>query len=170
MDTLEAIRTRRSIRKYQDKPVPEELIQKVLAAAMSAPSARNAQPWQFIVVTDRKLLTEISQINPNAHMAAHAPAAILVCGDLSLEKSQGYWMVDCAAAVENLLLAAHALGLGAVWTGIYPRQPRIDGFRRLLGLPENVIPHSLVPLGYAAEQRPSEDRYKAERVRRDRWA
>ncbi len=170
MDTLEAIRTRRSIRKFQDRPVPEELIQKVLAAAMSAPSARNAQPWQFIVITDRELLTEIPQVNPNAPMAAHAAAAILVCGDLSLEKSQGFWPVDCAAAVENLLLAAHALGLGAVWTGIYPRQPRIDGFRRLLGLPENIIPHSLVPLGYPAEQPPGEDRYKAERVRRERWA
>ena len=85
MDTLEAIHCRRSIRKYQDKPVPGDLIDKLLAAAMSAPSARNAQPWQFIVVDDRALLAKIAHINPNAHMAEHAPAGILICGDLSLE-------------------------------------------------------------------------------------
>ena len=170
MDTLDAIRTRRSIRKYQDKPVPEELIHHILSAAMMAPSARNAQPWQFVVITNRKLLAEIPEVNPNAWMAQRAPVAILVCGDLSLEKSPGYWVVDCAAAVQNLLLAAHALGLGAVWTGIFPREDRIDGFRQLLNLPENVVPHSLVPLGYPDEQPASRDRYRAERVHRDGWA
>jgi nitroreductase len=169
MDTLEAIRTRRSIRKYQDKPVPDELIRKLLAAAMSAPSARNAQPWQFVVISDRQLLGEIPKVNPNAWMAERAAGAILVCGDLSLEKSPGYWVVDCAAAVENMLLAAHALGLGAVWTGIYPREERSEGFRRLVGLPSHVVAHSLVVLGYPAEQPATEDRYKEDRVRRNRW-
>jgi nitroreductase len=103
-------------------------------------------------------------------MAKDAAAAVLVCGDLSLEKSTGYWVVDCAAATENLLLAAHALGLGAVWTGIYPRQSRMDGFRRLLELPENVVPHSLVALGYPAEHPPAEDRYRPDRVHLDRWS
>ena len=126
MDTLLAIRTRRSIRAYQDKPVPEELTQKLLAAAMQAPSARNQQPWQFIVIDDRALLAKIPGVMPNAAMAAEAPLAILVCAELALEKSQGYWVLDCAAAVENMLLAAHALGLGAVWCGVYPREPR-DG-------------------------------------------
>jgi len=170
MDALEAIHTRRSIRKYRDRAVPEELIRQVLAAAMNAPSARNAQPWQFVVIDDRKLLSEVPQINPNAPMARRAPAAILVCGDLRLEKSPGYWVVDCAAAAQNMLLAAHALELGAVWTGVYPRKERIEGFRRLLGLPGNVVPHSLVVLGYPAEQPAAEDRFKAERVRRNRWA
>lgn len=168
MDTLEAIHTRRSIRKYQDMPVPEDLVRQVLAAAMHAPSARNAQPWQFVVIDDRRLLAEIPRINPNAHMAGRAPTAILICGDLGLEKSPGYWVVDCAAAAENLLLAAHALGLGAVWTGVYPRENRIEGLNRLLDLPENVMPHSLIVLGYPAEQPAGEDRYRADRVHHNR--
>jgi nitroreductase len=170
MDTLTAIHTRRSIRKYEDRPVPQELVDKLLAAAMSAPSARNAQPWQFVVIDDRPMLTEIARINPNAQMAAKAPLAILVCGDLDLELSEGYWVVDCAAAVENLLLAAHALGLGAVWTGVYPRQERMDGLRRLVGLPERVIAHSLVVVGYSAEQPRSKERFLPERVRRNHWS
>jgi nitroreductase len=169
MDTLVAILTRRSIRKYQDKPVPEELLRQILAAAMHAPSARNAQPWQFVLIDDRGLLAEIARINPNARMAARAPVAILICGDLGLEKSPGYWVVDCAAAAENLLLAAHALGLGAVWTGVYPREQRIEGLRRLLDLPANIVPHSLIVLGYPAEQAGRQDRYRADRVHQNRW-
>ena len=128
MDTLDAIHTRRSIRTYLDQPVSEELIQKLLAAAMQAPSARNQQPWQFMVIDGRALLAKIATFVPNVAMAGKAPLAILVCGDLSLEKSEGYWVVDCAAAVENMLLAAHALGLGAVSCGIYPREARMDGW------------------------------------------
>ncbi len=169
MEALEAIRTRRSVRRYQDKPVPEELVNQILAAAMSAPSACNAQPWHFVVITDRKTLEAVPQINPYAAMAAGAPLAILVCGDVDLELSAGYWVVDCAAAVENFLLAAHVLGLGAVWTGVYPRQQRLDGFRRLLNLPEHVVPHSLIVLGYPAEQPASEDRFRPDRIHHDGW-
>ncbi len=169
METLDAIRTRRSIRTYQAQPVPEELIQKLLAATMQAPSACNQQPWQFVVIDDRAILTKIPTFMPNAAMVANAPLAILVCGDLDLEESEGYWVVDCAAAVENMLLAAHALGLGAVWCGVYPREPRMESLRQLIGLPKNVIAHSLVVLGYAAEQVPAEDRYRPERVRRNPW-
>ena len=169
MDVLDAIHTRRSIRKYEDRPVPETLVQRVLAAAMMAPSARNAQPWQFVVITDRELLAEVPRINPYAKMVARAPLAILVCGDLTLEISTGYWVVDCAAATQNLLLAAHGLGLGAVWTGVYPRTERMDGLRRLLKLPEHVVPHSLVALGYPAEQIASEERYRPERVHHNIW-
>lgn len=169
MDALEAIRTRRSIRQYAERPVPPQLLDRLLAAAMSAPSARDAQPWQFVVIDDHALLEQVPHVNPNAPMAAHAPLAILICGDLSLEKSAGYWVVDCAAAAENLLLAAHALGLGAVWTGVYPRQQRMDGFRRLLGLPEGVLAHSLIVLGYPAEQPPPRDNFRPERVHRNGW-
>ena len=169
MNTLDAIHTRRSIRRYLDKPVNEELVQKLLAAAMQAPSARNQQPWQFVVIDDRAVLAKIPDFMPNAPMAAAAPLAILVCGDLDLEKSEGYWVVDCAAATENLLLAAHALGLGACWCGVYPRQMRMDGLRKLLGLPQNVIAHSLVVIGHPAEQARAENRYRAERVHRNRW-
>jgi nitroreductase len=169
MDAIESIFTRRSIRKYLDKPVPEELVQKLLAAAMQAPSARNQQAWQFVVIDDRATLSKVPEIMPNAAMAADAPLAILVCGDLGLEKSAGYWVVDCAAAAENILLAAHALGLGAVWTGVYPRQPRMDGLKRLVGLPEKIVAHSLVVIGYPDEQVPAVDRFRADRVRRNQW-
>ncbi|MGQ9574210.1 MAG: nitroreductase family protein [Thermoguttaceae bacterium] len=169
MDALQAIRTRRSIRKYQDKAVPEQMVRELLEAAMLAPSARNAQPWQFVVITDRGVLAKVPKVNPNAWMAKDAPLAILVCGDTTLELSAGYWPVDCAAATENILLAAHALGLGAVWTGIYPRQKRMDGFRGLLGLPEHVIAHSLVVIGYPAERPAQPDRFRADRVHYNGW-
>ena len=169
MDTLEAIFTRRSIRRYQDKPVPEEFVQKLLAAAMAAPSARNEQPWQFVVLTERSLLGEVPKITPNAPMAAQAPLGILICGDLRLEKSPGYWVVDCSAAAQNMLLAAHALGLGAVWCGVYPRTERMEGFSRLLGLPEEIKPHSLILVGYPAEHPGPEDRFRPERIHYQRW-
>jgi len=169
MDVLEAICTRRSIRRFEDRPVPEDFLEKLLRAAMSAPSARNSQPWWFLVIDDRQILRQASTINPYARMAAAAPLAILVCADRRLEKSPGYWPVDCAAAVENMLLAAHGLGLGAVWTGVWPRQERMDGFRRLFGLPEPVVAHSMVVVGYAAEQPSPEDRYQPGRVYRNGW-
>ncbi len=106
---------------------------------------------------------------PNAPMAEHAPLGILVCGDLRLELSPGYWVVDCAAATQNLLLAAHALGLGAVWTGVYPNEGRMAGLKQLVGLPEQVMAHSLSIVGYPAEQPPSQDRYRPERVHRNGW-
>ncbi|MCR4412373.1 MAG: nitroreductase family protein [Thermoguttaceae bacterium] len=169
MDVLEALHTRRSIRQYQDRPVPAELIDRLLRAAMAAPSARNAQPWHFVVLDDRTLLDAIPEFAPNAPMVRGAPAAILVCAELRLELSPGYWPVDCAAATENLLLAAHGLGLGAVWCGIYPREERMAGFRRLLDLPKGIEPHSLVVLGYPAEHPPSQDRYRPDRVHRNGW-
>ena len=169
MDAIEAIHTRRSVRRFEDREVGAEQIEQLLAAAMMAPSARNGQPWRFIVVDDRRLLATIAEMNPNAAMAAAAPLGILICGDLALEKSPGYWVIDCAAATQNMLLAAHAMGLGAVWTGVWPRQDRVDGLLELFGLPPNVIPHSLVVVGYPAETPPSRGRYHPERVCRNQW-
>ena len=169
MDTIEAIHTRRSIREYLDKPIPEELVNKLLAAAMAAPSARNQQPWEFIVITKKSLLEKIPTINPYTQMALNAPLAILVCGDLKAETAPGYWVIDCAAATQNLLLCAHALGLGAVWTGTYPNEDRMDGYNKLFGLPEYVVPHSLIVLGYPAQQPPSADRFKSERIHHNGW-
>ena len=169
MDVLDAIRTRRSVRLYQDRPVPEELIRQVIEAAMCAPSARNAQPWHFVVLDERTILDRIPAFAPNAEMTRRATAAILVCADPRLELSPGYYPLDCAAATENLLLAAHGLGLGAVWCGVYPVQPRIDGFRRLLKLPEEVVPHSLIVLGFPAELPPDQDRSRPNRIHRNGW-
>jgi nitroreductase len=169
MDILQAIFTRRSVREYQDRPVPEDMINQLLAAAMAAPSARNQQPWEFIVLTDREILEQVARINPNAQMAAQAPLAILICGNLKIEISPGYWVVDCAAAVQNLLLCAHALGLGAVWTGTYPNEERMDGYTQLLDLPEYIVPHTLVVVGYPAQVPESQERFNPERIHHNGW-
>lgn len=169
MDVLEAIHTRRSIRKYEARPVPEEIIREILAAAMSAPSSGNAQPWQFIVITDREILDRVPEINPKAAMAKLAPMAIMVCGDLGLEKQPGRWIMDCSAATQNLLLAAHAKGIGAVWTCIYPEITAIEEFRILAHLPEHVIPLSLVVMGYPSQKLPRIDRYDEDKVHYNRW-
>ncbi|AGF97004.1 Nitroreductase family protein [Methanosarcina mazei Tuc01] len=162
METLEAIHTRRSIRKYTDRPVPRELVTELLRAAMSAPSAVNAQPWVFIVIDDRKILDEIPTFSPY-------PLAILVCGDTTQEKAPGYWVQDCSAAIQNLLLAAHDAGLGAVWTGIFPMTDRVQGFRKAFGLPGHVFPLGLVPVGYPAEKLSPQDRYREEKVYNNRY-
>jgi len=169
VDTLEAIHTRRSIRRYQDKPVSADLIEEIIGAAMMAPSAGNVRPWQFIVLTDQEVRDKVPAIHPHASMTPNAPVAIMICGDLSLEKYPGNWIADCSAATQNLLLAAHAKGLGAVWTGLYPEQERIEGFRQLLGLPEHVVPLVLVPMGYPDRPGGSEDRYEEAKIHYNRW-
>ena len=169
MDALTAIRTRRSVRHYEDRPVPEGLVRQMLAAAMSAPSAGNAQPWHFIVITDREILQRIAEIHPYAKMAAQAAVGFLVCGDSTLELFPGYWVQDCSAATQNLLLAAHALGLGAVWTGIFPREDRVDAFRALFQLPDPVMPLAFVPVGHPAESPTPQDRFREERVHQNAW-
>jgi nitroreductase len=169
MNTLQAIRTRRSVRSFTPKPVAEEAVEEILRAAMSAPSAGNEQPWQFVVIDDRRTLDGITEVNPNARMCKEAQMAILVCGDTTREKYPGFWVQDCSAATQNILLAAHDQGLGSVWTGIYPIEERVRGFRRLLGLPEHIVPFCLVPLGYAARGPPQVDRFQKERVHRNRW-
>lgn len=169
MDALKAIFTRRSIRKFTAQPVPESLIETVLRAAMSAPSAGNQQPWHFVVVDDRSMLDRIPTFCPYAAMCREASLGILVCGDTALERYQGFWVQDCSAATQNLLLAAHALGLGAVWTGVYPRDERVRGFRELLKLPDSVIPLSFVVIGYPAEHPRPADRFRRERIHRNRW-
>jgi nitroreductase len=169
MDAIECIHTRRSIRKFENRPVADELVTEILRAAMAAPSAGNQQPWHFLVINDRALLDQAAQVHPNAGMAAEAPVAIVVCGDTTRERYKDYWMQDCSAATQNLLLAAHALGLGAVWTGIYPREDRVKGFCKLLKLPETILPHCLVPIGYPAQPSGRVERYDPEKVRYNRW-
>ncbi len=169
MEVLEAIHTRRSVRKYQDKPISDELIKELLSAAMVAPSAGNAQPWHFIVVDDREKLAGVKDYSEFAGMAAHAPLGIIICGDLSLEKYPGYWIQDCASATQTLLLAVRGKGLGAVWTGIYPKEDRIKGFTEHFNLPENVIPLSFVIIGWPDQEQKYKDRYKEERVHKNTW-
>ena len=169
MEAIQAILTRRSIRTYTPEPVPDSLITEVLTAAMSAPSAGNQQPWQFVVIADRRLREEIPKFHPYAQMVPDAPVAIAVCGDLRLESYKGYWVQDCSAATQNLLLAAHARGLGAVWVGIYPKEERVQRLQTLLGLPAHVIPLALVPMGFPAERVPPATRFDSSRVHRNHW-
>jgi nitroreductase len=169
MDTIEAIMTRRSIRKYTGERVPAEIVEQILRAGMAAPSAANEQPWHFIVITERKTLAQVPTFHPHAHMLKEAALAILVCNDSDLELSKGRGVLDCSAATQNILLAAHDLGLGAVWVGIFPVEERMNGMRKLLNMPSRVVPISLVSIGYMEERPRMEDRYKPERVHRERW-
>ena len=166
---MDAILKRRSIRKYTGEPVPENALKDLLEAAMAAPSAGNEQPWHFIVIKDRAILDQIPRVHPYSQMIKQAPVAILVCGDLNLAAHGEMWVQDCAAATENLLIAVQARGLGAVWLGVYPREERMDGLRKLLRIPENVVPFSLIPVGYPAERKPPASRYKESRVHYNRW-
>lgn len=169
MDTIEAILTRRSVRKYTDNRVSEDLVNQLLRAAMAAPSAANEQPWHFVVISDRGVLAHVPTFHPHAHMLKEAALAILVCNDSSLELMKGRGVLDCSAATQNILLAAHALGLGAVWVGIYPVEERMNGMRKLLNMPSRVMPVSLVSIGYPDERLSMEYRFKPERVHYQRW-
>ena len=169
MDPLTAILTRRSVRSYTNRPVSEETLRAVLRAGMSAPSAGNEQPWVCVIIRDKAALAKAGEINPYAKFAVQAPLAVLVRGDTTLDRTGGFWPLDCAACTQNMLLAAHALGLGAVWTGIWPLPERMEGFRTLAGLPSFIVPLALVVMGYPAEHPGPEDRFKAERIHQGRW-
>ncbi len=171
LDAITAILTRRSIRDYTPHPVPEEMIKLLLEAAMSAPSAFNERSQEFVVINDRKILEKIYQLNPNSLQVKRATVAIVVCGNQEREKfkGKGYWQLDGAVAAENILIAAQALGLGAVWTAIYPYPERIPAVQKLLNLPEQVIPLTIIPIGYPAERKLRENRYDASRVHYNRW-
>jgi nitroreductase len=169
MEAMDAILSRRSIRKYTGQPVPDEAVEELLRAAMSAPSAGNQQPWQFVVIKDRGILDQIPKYHPYSQMLKEASVAILVCGDLKSEKHKGYWIQDCSAATENFLIALEAKGLGGVWLGVYPREDRVAGIRKLLGIPEHIVPLSLIPVGFKDEEKPPANRYDPSRVHHDRW-
>ena len=169
MEAIEAILTRRSIRKYVKKPIPEKQIEDLIKAAVYAPSAGNEQPWQFAIIEDKKMFEKIQLFHPHAQMLTFADKAILVCGDLQREKHKGYWMIDCSAATQNILLAAHAKGIGAVWLGIYPRQERIDGMKQLLTIPDYIVPFALISLGYPNEEKKCTDRFQYERIHYNTW-
>jgi nitroreductase len=164
MDAIKTIFTRRSIRKYTNKPIPKEIIKELLDAAMHAPTARNIQPWHFVVIDERALLDRLAIVHPYAKMLKEATLAILVCGDKHLQEMDGYIIQDCSAATQNILLAAHANGLGAVWLGMYPREQRMKDIATLLNIPEHIMPVSLISVGYPDETRQKPDRYREDRI------
>jgi nitroreductase len=166
---IEAIIARRSIRHYIRKNVDKSVTDLLLKSAMYAPSARNQQPWHFIVIDQQELFKKIMKVHPYSSMLSEAAVAILVCGDEKLELSKGYWPVDCSAATQNILLAAHSLDLGSVWLGVYPRKERMDGIREIFSLPGHIQPFSLVSIGYPAEEKEVPERLKEDRVRWNCW-
>jgi nitroreductase len=169
MDAYECLLTRRSIRSFTDKKVSDDLVQKILTAGMYAPSARNERPWHFIVIRDRNTFEKIMSYHPYAQMLKSADVLIAVVAEPPSEENKGYCAVDCSAATENILLAAHALGLGSVWLGVYPREERMTKLSEVLNLPENIIPISLVAIGYPAIQPTQPERFDLSRIHYEKW-
>ena len=171
-DAIRTIMTRPSVRAFQDKPVPEETVEQLLRAAMAAPSAKNSQPWAFVVIRDRAELAKLGAALPNAKMTATAPLAVAICGVLDKTlpgEAREYWIQDCAAATENFLLAVHALGLGAVWTGVHPISERIAILKETLRLPDGVEPFCLIPFGWPACPVDAKDKWDPAAVHTDVW-
>ena len=169
MKNIDFILTRRSIRKYTTETVSPEDIELLLKAASYAPSANNYQPWHFIVITEREILNKLSEVHPYGKMLKNAPLAILVCGDSNVQEMIGYQAVDCSAATENLLLAAHAIGLGGVWLGVYPREQRMKDIKELFHLPEHINPINLVSIGHPNEKKDVPERFNPTKIHYNIW-
>ena len=169
MEALHAIMSRRSIRLYEPRSVSPDEIDSVLRAAMAAPSAGNQQPWRFVVLTDREVLNGAAETTPYGKMLRECAFAIVVAADTRELKHPGMWQQDCAAATENALLAIHALGLGGVWLGFWPKMERVTPLKELLGMPEGVEPLAVIAAGHPAEEKPPAERYDASFVHLNRW-
>lgn len=171
-ETLNSIYERKSVRKFTDKAIEKEKVDALLKAGMSAPSAKNKQPWGFIVIDDEKILHELGDKLPYAKMLHTSTLAIVVCGKINDEASDlenQYWIQDCSAATQNILLAAHSLGLGAVWTLVYPGKTRMKNVYDVLNLPENVVPLNVIPIGYPDENICPKDKFKQSNVHYNKW-
>jgi len=170
---LENIMSRKSVRSYTEQPVGRAQLDTLVRAAMAAPSGRDMRPWKFIVVDDRAALDSLSTRLPYAKMLGEARAAIIVCGDMGVTDAEGKpstnWAFDCSAATENLLLAAEAMGLGAVWTGVYPYEERLRAVKAALALPENIVPLNVIPIGYPKGDPQPKDKFDAANIRYNRW-
>ena len=168
---LENIHNRKSVRQFTSEPVSNEHIQTMLKAAMAAPSAVNFQPWRFVVITEREQLDAMAELLPFAKMLKQAPLAIVVCGETTWFEGNDnpYWQQDCSAATQNLLLAAEALGLGAVWTGVYPDIQRAGDLSTFLGLPSTVQPLCAIPIGHHDGTTQPKDKWKPENIHYGKW-
>ena len=166
---MKAILERRSIRRYTGEPVSDADLKDLLKAAMAAPSAGNEQSWEFIIVNDRQLLTEITKVHPYSAMLLEAPMAIIVCGNLNNEMYKGYWVQDCSAAIENILIAAQSKGLGTVWLGVYPKEERVDAIRKIFSIPEHMIPLNVIAVGPPAEKKGPSERYDEKKIHFNKW-
>ncbi len=169
MEFHEGLITRRSIRTYTPDKIEYSQVEDIVKAGMYAPSAVNCQPWHFIILDDREIFQKIMDIHPYSKMLKNAQYAIVVLGDEELQHGPGYWVVDCAAATQNILLAAHAKGIGSVWLGLHPREQRKKGIKELFNLPEHIHPFSIISLGYPGEEKEQPDRFKKDRIHYNQW-
>ena len=172
-ETIASIGGRRSVRQYSDIPVDRDTIEVLLRAGMAAPSAGNRQPWEIIVVTRKEILEELARVKVGASMLREAPLCIAVCGNrerfYSESEAQEYWVQDCSAMTENILVAATSLGLGTCWCGVFPRKRNVEAVAKILGFPDGIIPLNLIALGYPNEDPPVKDKWSAERVHWEGW-
>lgn len=169
---IKNIMTRVSVREFTGEKISEAQIDTLLRAAMAAPSAINKQPWAFIVVTDETLIAQLGEALPYSRCSNHPAVAIIPCGDLTKAipgEMANFWINDVSAATENLLLAAHAMGLGAVWTGLHPDMNRAKLVQDMLGLPEHIIPLCVVPVGIPAEHPAVKDKFLPENIHYNKW-
>lgn len=169
MELLEALQTRRSMRSFTAEPVPREMLERVIRAAMLAPSAGNQQPWHFIIVTDKEKMARVPNFHPYCKMITKAPAAIIICGEPEGLKWPTFWVQDCSAAAQNLLLAARDLGLGTVWTGVYPEEDRVAGARKLFSIPDTIVPFAIIPIGWPDGEFKAMNRFQPERIHDNSW-
>ncbi|MCL1822299.1 MAG: nitroreductase family protein [Prolixibacteraceae bacterium] len=166
-EALSVIFGRKSVRKYvEGKPISEEDLQTLLKAGMSAPSGKDTRPWEFVVVDDHSILEAMAAELPYAKMLPKASLSIVVCGDSA---KSSYWYLDCSAAAQNILLAAEALGLGAVWTAAYPYEERMNVVAKNTGLPANICPLAVIPVGYPDGDFKPKDKYDAAKIHRNKW-
>ncbi|MFA6142654.1 MAG: nitroreductase family protein [Candidatus Omnitrophota bacterium] len=171
-ETLDVIHSRKSVRSYTDQPVSKEDIEALLKAGMAAPSARDTRPWAFVVVTQKEKLSKLADSLPNGKMLKSAQAAIVVCGrfDKTLANiAEGYWVQDCSAASENILLAAESIKLGAVWCGVYPNGERVNAVRNILDIPDQVMPLNVISIGYPTGAERPKDKFDAANIHWERW-
>jgi nitroreductase len=169
VDALEAIMTRRSIRHFTDEPVTDAELEAVLRAAMAAPSAHNGQPWRFVVVRDPDVLTRLAKSTPFAAPMATAQVGLVVLAEKRVSAYAGFWVIDCAAAIENALVAARAMGLGGVWIGLHPIKPFASTVRRVVAAPLSMHVHSMIAIGRPAKERTAQDRFESEWIHSERW-
>jgi nitroreductase len=163
---MNAIFKRRSIRKFKSDEVPLESIEEFIKAGMNAPSAWNQNLCHYIIINEQNKLDEISKMR---HIIKGITVAILVCADINLEKSKGYWAIDCSASTENILIAIAENGFGSIWLSIYPRKDRMTGIKKILGLPKNILPFALLPVGYPAEDKPPNNKFEKSRIHYNKW-
>ena len=170
-DILDFIHHRSSVRDFTGEPVAEEILTEIVKAGMAAPSANNSQPWSFIIVTDKEMMQKLAKNLPFAKMLDKAGGAIVVCGTPDYKNSElsHYWIQDCSAATQNILLAVEAFGLGAVWTGVCPRKERISWVKEVLGIPDEVVPLNVIPIGYPSKPPVIKNKFKPEKIHWNTW-